>query len=80
VIAWTQGMLVADKMRLADFATELSRYRSGIVRVDPTVANVRISGAYPVGDTDKALAMLVSTYPVDAMTRLRGRWITLVAR
>lgn len=80
VVAWAQGMLVADKMRLADFAAELSRYRSGIVRVDPAVAEVRVSGAFPVGDTDKALAMLVSTYQIDAMTRLRGHWITLVAR
>ncbi|MFC7289002.1 FecR domain-containing protein [Herminiimonas glaciei] len=80
VLAWTQGMLVADKMRLADFAAELSRYRSGIVHVDPAVADVRVSGAYPVGDTDQELAMLVSTYPVDAVTRMRGRWITLLAR
>ncbi|RQO37001.1 histidine kinase [Herminiimonas sp. KBW02] len=80
VIAWAEGMLVADRMRLADFAAELSRYRSGIVRVDPAVAQVRVSGAFPLRDTDKALAMLVSTYPVDAQTRLRGHWITLVAR
>lgn len=80
VVAWTEGMLVADRMRLADFAAELSRYRSGIVRVDPAVAQVRVSGAFPLRDTDKALAMLVSTYPVDAQTRLRGHWITLVAR
>ena len=73
-------MLVADRMRLTDFAAELSRYRSGIVRVDPTVAHVRVSGAFPLRDTDKALAMLVSTYEVDAITRLRGHWITLVAR
>ena len=80
VVAWTEGMLVADRMRLTDFAAELSRYRSGIVRVDPTVAHVRVSGAFPLRDTDKALAMLVSTYEVDAITRLRGHWITLVAR
>ncbi len=80
VVAWAAGMLVADRMRLADFAAELSRYRSGIVRVDPTVAHVRVSGAFPLRDTDKALAMLVSTYEVDAITRLRGHWITLVAR
>lgn len=79
-IAWTHGMLVADKMRLFDFAAELARYRNGIVRVDPAVAHVRVSGAFPIGDTDQALAMLVATYPVEARTRLRGHWITLVAR
>lgn len=80
VLAWTRGMLVADSMRLADFAAELSRYRSGIVQVDPAIAHIRVAGAFPLRDTNQALAMLVSTYPVDAKTRLRGQWITLVAR
>lgn len=80
VIAWTGGMLVAHEMWLVDFAAELARYRSGIVQVDPAVARVRVSGAFPIGNTDQALAMLVATYPVDAHTRLRGRWISLVAR
>lgn len=80
IIAWTHGMLMADRMRLADFADELSRYRKGIVRVDPGVANLRISGAFPIDNTDQALAMLVSTVQVDAVTRLNGRWITLVSR
>ena len=80
VIAWTHGMLMADRMRVADFAAELARYRSGIVRVEPDVANLRISGAFPLDDTDQALTMLVSTFPIDAITRMGGRWITLVAR
>jgi len=79
-IAWTSGMLFADKMRLDDFATELARYRSGVVQVDPAVARVRVSGAFPIGDTDRALAMVVATYPVEVRTRLRGRWTSLVAR
>jgi len=79
-VSWTHGMLMADRMRIADFAAELERYRRGIVRVEPEVANLRVSGAFPVDDTDQALAMLVSTVPVDAVTRLGGRWITLVAR
>lgn len=80
VIAWAHGMLMADRMRLADFAHELSRYRSGIVRVDPAVADLRISGAFPIDNTDQALAMLISTVEVDAVTRLGGRWVTLVSR
>lgn len=79
-VSWTHGMLMADRMRIADFAAELERYRRGIVRVEPEVANLRVSGAFPIDDTDQALAMLVSAVPVDAVTRLGGRWITLVAR
>jgi len=79
-VAWTQGMLLADRMRLADFAAELSRYRPGALHCDAAVADLRVSGAFPVADTDRVLGMLVSTYPVDAVTRLRGYWVTLVPR
>jgi transmembrane sensor len=79
-VAWAQGMLLADGMRLADFAAELSRYRPGALQCDAAVANLRISGAFPLDDTDRVLRMLVSTYPVDAVTRLRGWWVTLVPR
>ncbi|WP_398493339.1 FecR domain-containing protein [Variovorax sp.] len=79
-VAWTRGMLLADEMRLADFAAELSRYRPGALHCDAAVAGLRISGAFPLDDTDRVLRMLVSTYPVDALTRLRGYWVTLVAR
>lgn len=79
-LAWTQGMLLADGMRLADFAAELSRYRPGALQCDAAIGDLRISGAFPIDDTDRVLRMLVSTYPVDAVTRLRGYWITLVPR
>ena len=76
-LAWRRGMLLADDVRLADFAQELARYRPGVIHCDPQVANVRISGAFPIADTDAALVMLVSTYPVLARTRLGGYWVTL---
>lgn len=81
--AWTQGLLLADRMRLADLAAELQRYRGGFVHCDPAVADLRVSGAYPVGtmaDTERALVMLVTTYPVQAHKRLRGHWLTFVPR
>ncbi|MEX3777644.1 FecR domain-containing protein [Pseudomonas sp. MYb118] len=74
---WTQGMLVADRMNLAEFATELARYRHGIVRCDPAVARVPISGAFPLDDTRRALSMLALTYPVKVTTHLGGYWVTI---
>lgn len=78
--AWTTGMLLADQMRLDALAAELSRYRNGVLRIDPAVAALRVSGAFPVADSERTLDMLVSTYPVDAVQRLRGYWITLIPR
>ncbi|WP_260954373.1 FecR domain-containing protein [Pseudomonas citri] len=77
VTAWTQGMLMADKMRLADFVAELARYRPGFVRCDPAIAELRISGAFPISDTQRSLNMLVQTYPVLVNGHLNGYWVTL---
>ncbi|WP_432377924.1 FecR domain-containing protein [Duganella sp. P38] len=78
--AWTTGMLLADQMRLDELVGELSRYRGGLVRVDPAVAGLRVSGAFPISDSERTLDMLISTYPVDAVQRPRGYWITLIPR
>ena len=77
VSAWAQGMLMADNVRLADFLAELARYRKGFVRCDPAIADLRISGAFPISDTQRTLNMLVQTYPVIATGHLSGYWVTL---
>lgn len=75
--AWTQGVLYADDMRLADFCAELSRYRPGLLHCAPEVAGLRISGAFQLGDTDYVLSMLVTTLPVKVVTRTRY-WVNVV--
>lgn len=75
--AWTQGMLMADKMRLADFAAELARYRRGFVRCDPAIAALPVSGAYPISETSRTLNMLTQTYGIKVSGHLCGLWITL---
>ncbi|PRA22365.1 FecR domain-containing protein [Pseudomonas poae] len=77
VDAWTRGMLMADKMRLADFVAQMMRYRRGIVRCDPAIADLRVSGAFPISDSRRALGMLVQTYPVIVSDHLNGYWVTL---
>ncbi len=76
---WTRGVLRAEKMRLADFATELARYRPGLLRCDPAVAGLLISGAFQLHDTDEALAALARTLPVEIHYRSRY-WVTLAPR
>ncbi|KAA6182670.1 FecR domain-containing protein [Pseudomonas veronii] len=75
--SWAQGMLMADRMRLADFVSELARYRRGFIRCDPAIADLRVSGAFPISDTERTLNMLVQTYPVLVTGHLRGYWVTL---
>lgn len=77
--AWTHGQLVAERMRLRDFLAELGRYRRGLLRCDPAVQDLVVSGVYPLDDTDLALSTLAHALPVriDSVTRY---WVTVRAR
>ena len=76
--AWTQGQIIADNIRLGDFITDLGRYRSGLLRCDPAVAELRLSGVFPLDDTDRILETLPSVLPVRVHQRTRY-WITVEA-
>lgn len=62
--AWVHGMLSVDDWRLGDFITELSRYRPGVLRCDPAVQGLSISGAFRIDDTDTVLENLGKSLPV----------------
>lgn len=77
--AWTQGMLVASRMPLGQFITELARHRSGLLRCDPSAAELLVTGAFPLDDSDRVLAMLEQVLPVRTEYRTRY-WVTLTRR
>lgn len=77
--AWTHGMLAVQDMRLDAFALELARYRPGLLRVEPQVAHLRLSGAFQLDDTDAVLESLVRILPVDVLYRT-AYWVTIAAR
>lgn len=74
--AWTRGMLVVDNARLGDLVHELGRYRRGHLGVAPEVAELRITGSFPLHDTDKALSALLPTLPVQ-IERHTPYWVTV---
>lgn len=76
---WARGVLHANAWRLDAFAAELGRYRAGILRCDPAVAGLRISGAFQLQDTDAVLAALPSTLPVRVRYR-SAYWVTIAPR
>ncbi|KVU47403.1 FecR domain-containing protein [Burkholderia cepacia] len=75
--AWTSGMLVASRMRLADLVAELDRYRRGSLRCDAAVADLRVSGTYPLDDPARVLDTLKATLPID-VHYLTRYWATVV--
>lgn len=80
--AWITGMLVADNMPLGELVAELARYRAAPLACDPSAAALRISGAFPLRDTERALAALGGTLPVRVERRAQpgGESALLVRR
>jgi transmembrane sensor len=76
--AWTRGMLVVDNARLSDVISELGRYRQGHLGVAQDVADLRITGSFPLNNTDLALKALLPTLPVAIEQRTQW-WVTVVA-
>lgn len=77
--AWTSGNLVALDMPLGQLAAELGRYRRGGLGCDADVAQLLVSGSFPLDNTDQALAALTQGFPVKT-ERVLGYWTRLVAR
>lgn len=77
--AWTRGMLVVENARLGDLINELGRYRRGHLAVAPEVADLRITGSFPLHDTDLALTALLPTLPVQ-IEQHTPWWVTVVAK
>ena len=77
--AWTRGMLVVDNARLGDVVEELSRYRTGYLGVDKHVADLRITGSFPLHDTNLALNALLPTLPVQIQQHTPW-WVTVAPK
>lgn len=60
--AWSKGWLEADDMPLIEALAELNRYRTRPIRFDPAaLSDIRITGSYPLRDSDRALAAIAGT-------------------
>lgn len=74
--AWAEGVLIASDMRLDAFVDELRRYRSGLIQLAPEVAGLRLSGVFPLGDTDHILQALGQVLPVRVQVPVRY-WVRI---
>lgn len=74
--AWVKGFIVVDKMPLNAFLEELSRYKTGVIKCDPSISQLEISGAYPLNDIDATLASVSKTLSLRIETFTRY-WLTL---
>jgi ferric-dicitrate binding protein FerR (iron transport regulator) len=74
--AWVEGLIVTRNMRLREFLFEVARYRRGHVSCTDDIAELRLSGVFRLEETDKLLAVLPQTLPVQVSYRTPW-WVTL---
>ncbi|MHC8316852.1 FecR domain-containing protein [Pseudomonas sp. LB3P31] len=77
--AWVDGLIAARSMRLADFLAEVGRYRLGHLSCSADIADLQLTGAFRLDDTDELLASLAQTLPVQLHYRTQW-WVTLQRR
>ncbi len=78
IASWEHGSLIALDMPLGDVLDELGRYRPGVLRCDPGVRAMKISGSFPLNDTDQALSALENGFGLRLVYRTRY-WVTVAA-
>ena len=72
------GVLSVQQMPLAEFVSELGRYRPGLLRCAPEVAGLKVSGTYQLADTGQILQLLTRSLPVRVEYRTRY-WVSIGA-
>jgi transmembrane sensor len=64
VLAWQTGYEMFDKENLAQAAEEMNRYSTARLEVDPSVAGLKVSGMYRVGDNGAFAQSLAKLLPI----------------
>ncbi|WP_231890516.1 FecR family protein [Delftia sp. GW456-R20] len=76
--AWRQHQLVVSDQPLAEVLDALARHRPGHIRYDSAqIHHLRVSAVLPLDDTDRALQLLMSSFP-ELRIRTLTPWLVLV--
>jgi transmembrane sensor len=68
--SWRRGQIIFDDTRLADAVGELNRYsETQIVLADPTLADLRLSGAFATGRPNVFVEAVTSYFAVAVASR-----------
>ena len=76
---WREGVLMANNQPLGDFLRELDTYRPGVLRWEPELEALSVTGSFRLDDTDRILSLLAASLPLEVQMRTRY-WVTLQSR
>ncbi|OLF52702.1 FecR domain-containing protein [Pseudomonas chlororaphis] len=76
--AWVEGLLELRDTPLSEVVEALRPYRRGVLRLDPAIAGLRVSGLFRLDNPQQILDSLARTLPI-RITRHTELWVTLSA-
>lgn len=76
--AWVDGLLEVRDVPLAQIIEALRPYRGGVLRIDPAVAELRVSGMFRLDKTEQVLDTLARTLPIQVLRRT-DYWVTVTS-
>ncbi|MDU9394688.1 FecR family protein [Pseudomonas japonica] len=65
--AWLQGWLVVHNEPLGNLIEALRAYRKGWMRLEPAIADLRVSGRFPLDDSRQTLEILQQSLPIQVL-------------
>jgi transmembrane sensor len=74
--AWQEGRIEVHDEPLQRVVDALARYRPGWIRVSAAASRLRVSGLFPLDDTERALEALRHTQPITL--RRFGAWLVMI--
>ncbi|WP_133079702.1 FecR domain-containing protein [Pseudomonas sp. ML2-2023-3] len=73
---WLHGRVELHDEPLSALVDALAPYQTGVLRISPEAARVRVFGVFPLDNTAQTLSALAQTLPIK-VTRY-GPWLTLI--
>ncbi|KAF1049572.1 FecR domain-containing protein [Xylophilus sp.] len=74
--AWERGVHIARHQPLGEVVDALRPYCGGFIRVSPAAARLRVLGAFPLDEPDRAIESLAQTLPI--RVKRYGRWLLVI--
>ncbi len=77
--AWVDGFIEVHDRPLTEVIDALRPYRSGVLRISPAAGQLRVTGSFPLDDSERTLAALTGELPI-VVQRHTPFWISVDLR
>ena len=77
--AWTDGFTEIHDRPLSELITSIRPYRSGILRYSDAAGKLRVTGTFPLDDSERTLTALEETLPI-TLRRHTRYWVSIDLR